>query len=119
MVMQDRRLLYQENGLLTMNGYQTEANRSYIYAYQDDRMMIFYNDPYRKDEVLHELAFVIQENGCTARHSHVCGNDTYDLTFTVSPNNHIEMKYVVKGPHKDYRMVTILTPLSPWEEGKL
>lgn len=109
-VMEDGRLLCQENGLFTMNGHQTEANRSYIYAYQDDHIIIFYNDPHRKGEVLHELAFAMQGNECTARHCHVCGNDTYDLTFTISSNDHIEMKYIVKGPHKDYRMVTILTP---------
>ena len=107
--MDDGRLLCKETGTLTFNGHQTDASRSYIYAYQDDGIIILYNDPHRKDEVLHQLAFEMHDNNYVAKHCHVCGNDTYDLTFTMQSDNSIEMKYVVKGPHKDYAMRSLLT----------
>lgn len=107
--MNDGRLLCEESGMMTLNGHTNEAKRSYIYAYQNDRIVILYNDPYRKDEVLHELTFEMQGDDYVATHCHLCGNDTYDLKFTLQPDSRIHMNYVVKGPHKDYAMQSILT----------
>lgn len=107
--MDDGRLLCNEIGTLNLNGNESEANRSYIYAYQDNRIVIFYNDPHRQGDVLHELLFQSQGDGYVATHCHLCGQDTYDLTFTMLADSRIQMDYVVKGPQKDYAMQSFLT----------
>lgn len=107
--MDDGRLLCHETGTLNLNGHESEANRSYIYAYEENRVVIFYNDPHRQGDVLHELFFKPQGGSYVAAHCHLCGQDTYDLTFTMRADSRIQMDYVVKGPHKDYAMQTLLT----------
>jgi len=104
------RLLAEEKGIFTMNGTDNEVYRSYIYELQDDRILILYNDPHRKGDILHELFF--EENAlgeCEASHCHVCGQDTYDVSFKVLPNRRTEIHYMVKGPNKEYSTLSILT----------
>lgn len=105
----DARLLCNESGILSINGKQIDTNRSYIYAFEDDRVTILYNDPHRKGDVLHDLTFQKQGHDYVATHCHLCGQDTYDLTFTMLPDDSIRMNYVVKGPHKDYAMQSVLS----------
>lgn len=104
----DTRLLCEESGILNYNGHRTDASRSYIYELQDDKIVILYNDAYRSGDVLHELEFANKDEIIVARHCHECGQDKYDLTFEFSNHGNIKMHYVVKGPHKDYRMATEL-----------
>ncbi|OFW87918.1 MAG: hypothetical protein A3J37_07060 [Alphaproteobacteria bacterium RIFCSPHIGHO2_12_FULL_45_9] len=109
-VLDDNRILCEENGILNYNGNQTEASRSYIYEYRDDKITILYNDAHRAGDVLHELKFMTEGQNQVARHCHYCGADTYDIEFNLLPDGKIQMNYVVKGPHKDYQMRTTLTP---------
>jgi len=104
----DTRLLCEESGVLNYNGHQTDASRSYIYELQDDKIVIFYNDAHRSGDILHELEFTNKDKVIFARHCHDCGQDKYNLTFEFSNSGNIKMHYVVKGPHKDYRMVSEL-----------
>jgi hypothetical protein len=104
----DVRLLCEESGTLTYNGHQSDASRSYIYELQDDKIVILYNDAHRSGDILHELEFTNKDKVISARHCHECGQDRYDLTFEFSNHGHIQMYYVVKGSHKDYRMVSEL-----------
>lgn len=105
----DGRLLCEENGIMTLNGHTNEANRSYIYECHDDHIVILYNDPHRKGDVLHILEFNKEGDYAVAKHCHVCEPDTYDLTFTMLSDDIIDMKYIVKGPKKDYAMQSVLT----------
>lgn len=104
--------LYKENGTLSVAGYTNEFFRSYIYEFRGKKIVIFYNDPHRKGDVLHELELTDEDGVISAQHCHVCGNDTYHLTFTMQERGNICMDYVVKGPQKDYQMKTVLTPMA-------
>ncbi len=105
----ENRLLCEERGELRYNGVEIEASRSYIYECRDDKIIILYNDLHRKGDVLHELDFSNEGDTQIARHCHLCVTDTYDLEFQLLGNGKIQMNYVVKGPHKDYTMNSILT----------
>jgi len=106
----ENHLLCEEQGTLRCNGAETEATRSYVYECRDDKIIILYNDPHRKGDVLHELDFIAEGECSIARHCHLCGSDTYDLEFILKDDGAIMMNYVIKGPHKDYQMRSILTP---------
>jgi len=105
----DTRLKCFETGQLILNGIQNEVNRTYIYEYHDDKIIVYYDDPHRKGDILHELHFIKQADDYIANHCHICGYDSYDLSFTASADGNIKMTYAVKGPHKNYRMESQLT----------
>lgn len=108
----DGRLLYQERGQLYQTATQavSDVTRSYIYELRDDTLVIYYNDPTRQGEILHELSFAEEEKAFVSHHCHLCVQDTYDLTFRFGADRHIEMDYVVKGPEKSYAMQSRLEP---------
>lgn len=103
------RLLYEERGSLHLDKHSNEATRSYIYELKDDRIIIYYNDPARTGDVLHELVFSPEARGFVSRHRHICAPDTYDLMFRFGHDRNIEMLYDVHGPKKDYTMHSSLT----------
>lgn len=108
-----RRLVCEERGAWDMGEGGLEASRSYIYEFDRERrrIIIFYNDPHRKGEVLHELDFIRDGAVLWSAHCHVCGEDRYDLRIMVEDGGRIFMDYVVKGPKKDYQMKTVLKPI--------
>jgi hypothetical protein len=55
---------------------------------------------------MHELFFT----SGSAQHTYHCGADRYALDFSM--NEGIEMTYRVRGPEKDYAMITRLRPRS-------
>ncbi len=110
------RLQYQEKGVLRLEQdgppgerEQYDVERRYVYESRDDALLIHYDDPYRKNEIMHELRFTRHEDGYIASHSHHCGRDRYDLTFQFNGVNVIKIHYTVNGPHKDYKMESVLT----------
>lgn len=106
------RLIYEEKGVLTLDktGDQLAANRSYIYELSGDKIIIYYNDPARSGEILHELEFSDAHGQMVSRHCHVCIDDTYDLVFELRPDRSIRMSYQIHGPAKNYAIHTQLTP---------
>ena len=103
----DDRYLCEENGINRLGtGVELEAARKYIYELRAGILTIIYNDPYRMDDVMHELKF---DDKGVARHSHPCSSDLYDLTFIFNSDKRIEMHYVVTGDKKDYSFVSVLT----------
>lgn len=104
-------LLYEEAGTLHLQHSSTEATRSYVYELRDDKIVIYYNDPARSGEVLHELVFEPKTHGFAAHHCHVCAEDTYEIKFLFISDHQIEMDYDVSGPKKGYTLHTVLTRL--------
>ena len=102
-------LLYEEHGTLHLPHSSTEARRSYVYELKDDKIVIYYNDPTRSGEVLHELVFESKTQGFAAHHCHVCAEDTYEIKFRFISGRQIEIDYDVSGPKKGYAMHSILT----------
>ncbi len=103
-------LRYDETGRFQLtNGTSTDASRSYIYELRGDKIVIRYNDPARRGDILHELSFTPENGGFRSQHCHVCAADTYNLVFRFSADRRIEMSYEVHGPKKDYSMQSVLT----------
>jgi len=109
---EDGRLLCEENGKLRLDAASAPINsfRSYIYESLPDRIVIYYNDPARSGEVLHELVFSEEEQALVSRHCHVCTPDTYALHFRYAADGQITMDYQVRGPHKNYDIHSVLKP---------
>ena len=98
-------LQYREKGLFYRDsGDVLEVGRSYVYRLNGKHIQILYDDPERRDEVMHELSFTQGD----AHHTHQCGADRYALDFKMGDT--IEMRYRVCGPAKDYAMISRLTP---------
>lgn len=102
----NRHLHYSECGVLDVAGHLVDGStRQFIYAFEAGRILILYDDPFRKGEIMHELQF---KDGYAA-HSHVCVADRYDLSFHVVNSGQIRINYTVKGPEKDYHMESVLS----------
>ena len=101
-------LLYREEGELSLENTPAvlATTRSYLYAQQDDRLLIFYNDPHRAGDLMHEL--VLSDTG-SAEHTHVCSEDRYTLTLSGEAYTALRMTYRISGPHKNYEMDSVLT----------
>jgi len=103
-------LLYKESGKLEIkNGPVLDAHRQFEYRLVDDQIHILYADGPESGTVLHELSFypVPASNvKLSARHVHICGHDKYDLTFLILDNNYFNSCYNIRGPEKNYRIIT-------------
>ncbi len=105
--MTDKRIRYHEKGLFYMDsGAILEVERSYIYELRDGLVLIYYDDPERRNEVMHELSFTPEG---VSHHTHICGSDRYALDFLMRSAQEIEMEYRVCGDKKDYAMMSRLT----------
>lgn len=108
----DGQLLYREEGELSLENTPAvlTSARTYLYAQQENRLLIFYNDPHRAGDLMHEL--VLSEAGA-AEHTHVCSEDRYTLTLREDGEAALRMTYRVSGPHKNYEMYSVLTRVNP------
>ncbi len=99
-------LEYREDGVLSIShGGKFNSSRSYVYKLNGGRIEIHYDDPHRKNEIMHELDFDAEGK---ARHRHRCGEDFYEIVFAFESEDRIRIEYDVRGPQKNYRMVSLL-----------
>lgn len=113
----DMEYLYSEYGqLTTKQGFKLSASRRYVYRYQKstDQITVWFvkpEDGLAVDYFFHTLNFSPSEepypsNGIRATGHHLCVNDDYyaHYRFNFQGGRHQawEVKYVVKGPNKDY-----------------
>lgn len=104
----ENRLSYREEGESWVAGQHARFYREYVYELHDDKIVIYYNDPHRPKDILHELAFREDDGSLRAEHCHVCAQDCYDIEFRVGKDR-LDVNYRVKGPKKDYTLHSVLT----------
>jgi hypothetical protein len=98
-------LHYEENGILSKRGTpDIAASRRYIYRYDANRIVIYFDEqPVRIFEV---LAPKRAPNGSwEAEAEHFCSPDHYASRYAFAPDT-IVITHVVRGPRKDYEMVS-------------
>lgn len=75
-----------------------QAARNYIYIYHEQDKIITKN--YEDRSLLYNLDF--SPCGNCASGTHLCGNDLYNAYYTFIDSDNFTLKYLVKGPYKDF-----------------
>lgn len=86
-------LVWRETGLFRIaGGNPMPASRSYIWSFQDDRIVVFYED----GSPFHCVT------GPDFNCSHLCGDDLYRGVYSFSIPESWAVEWTVTGPRKDY-----------------
>ena len=102
----ENRLAYKETGRLVLNnGQTTNAEREYIFTSAPGGFDVFFND--RPERLFHEARIKEHKHKLVATGEHLCINDKYRARYQWYSNNKFSVSYRVKGPKKDYCMVTM------------
>ncbi|WPA96848.1 uncharacterized protein RHO25_001456 [Cercospora beticola] len=124
----DLEYLYQETGVLRLQiGAAMTARRSYVYRYSEakDQLSIWFVKPesdLEVDYLFHNLQFAYPseakaQGACSASADHLCVEDMYWTKYSF-PFSGISLRsftttHTVKGPSKDYTMVTQFSRPTP------
>lgn len=109
------RVLYKEQGILTLPNGQFEVSQHYIYQYDatKDSLEVFFSavgKPETIDRPFVSLKFTPESEGWQASAYHLCSCDNYHAKYTFAfagmaiPRFRVE--FDVDGPAKNYRSVT-------------
>jgi hypothetical protein len=112
--------LYVEEGeLKTDAGLNIPANKRYAYRYsaESDQVSVWFVKPDGKtiDYFFHDISLLPKEadaysSGWKAKGTHLCEKDNYDsayeFRFTGATLQALTIKFIVKGPNKDYVSTT-------------
>lgn len=92
-------LRYSESGALKLAlGPVMQAERSYLWAFQGDRVVVQFDD----GAAFHDFA----PNGLSDGTQHLCGTDLYKCTYDFRAWPAWSATWQVKGPRKDYVSVS-------------
>jgi len=99
------KLQYEENGTLAKpGGADIQASRRYVYRYEASRIVVYFDE--RPARIFEVLAPKRAPNGTwEARAEHLCPPDHYASRYVFGPDT-IVIVHVVRGPRKDYEMVS-------------
>jgi hypothetical protein len=98
-------LQYEENGILAKPDHaDTQASRRYIYRYEADRIIVYFDE--RPARIFEILDLKRAPNGTwEAEAEHACDPDHYASRYAFGPDT-IMISHAVRGPRKDYEMVS-------------
>lgn len=98
-------LRYEENGVLSRQGTpDIAASRRYIYRYEADRIVVYFDE--RPDRIFEVLDLARARCGnWEAQAEHDCPPDHYASRYRFGTDT-ILITHLVHGPRKDYEMVT-------------
>ena len=108
----ESKLRYEENGILSKQGTpDIAASRRYVYRYEADRIVVYFDEhPARVFQVL-DLKRT-RHGSWEAEAEHSCPPDHYASRYVFGGETML-ITHVVRGPRKDYEMVTDYRLLSP------
>jgi hypothetical protein len=98
-------LRYEENGILSRQGTSDiTASRRYIYRYEAGQIAIYFDE--RPERIFEILDLRLTPNGAwEAEAEHACHPDHYVSHYAFGSGT-IMIRHAVRGPRKDYEMVT-------------
>jgi hypothetical protein len=105
-------LLYGESGKLQMRDAQQQFPffRHYRYMFTATGLDIYFQDELTQTFGLYQrYIFQPEQHRLRAEEVHVCNKDLYEGGFELAGANHFIHSSVVKGPKKDYVIVTHYT----------
>lgn len=105
-------LQYQETGKLLIfeTQHQQAFFRNYKYNITEEGLDIYFDDALTQNFNLYQQYIYQHENGkLVPKATHVCNKDLYEGDFTLTNEHHFIHASVIKGPHKDYTIITRYT----------
>jgi hypothetical protein len=104
-------LRYQETGIFEINNISHNFFRNYEYVLQTDDNVIpvYFVENDHRANLFHAINLdICDEEFIAANAEHLCINDQYKVQYKFFRNNDekFEIRYEVKGPAKDYVIVT-------------
>jgi hypothetical protein len=101
----ENELRYDESGILSKPGTaDIAAFRRYVYRYEADRIVIYLDE--RPERIFEVLDLKRASNGnWEAQAEHSCPPDHYTSHYSFGRET-MRITHVVRGPRKDYEMVT-------------
>ena len=99
--------IYHEQGTLRLStGYEAAAERRYIYQQRADGFAVFFDE--RPPRLFHGVKLVQDTYGCLhGEAEHACADDLYMTDYKFEPGMEFKIRHRVRGPRKDYTMVTL------------
>ncbi len=104
-----RTLQYHEKGKLLITGTQHQQPffRNYKYVFTNDGLDVYFDDTLTQNFNLYQqYVFQKESQKLLPKEVHVCNKDLYQGDFNLIGAEHFVHTSVVKGPHKDYRIIT-------------
>jgi Family of unknown function (DUF6314) len=101
----DPRVLFEEDGVVRFGVYSGRASRRLFYREGPGSIMdVSFGDGH------HFINLDLREG--TSKDIHQCVSDRYEITTVVIDADHIEERWLVRGPAKDYEAVTLMTRMT-------
>lgn len=102
----DNTLQYEEQGVLQLKeGYTLDdVTKRYLYKFEDEVLVIYFDDGPDKGKLFHRLEF--DEQGL-ALATHDCPPDVYQAKMHLKSSDAFEIIYDVKGPRKNYKITSL------------
>jgi hypothetical protein len=98
----DLRVRFDEEGTIRFGDYAGRATRRLFYSEGlDTPIEVSFADGH------HFIELDLREG--SSHDHHQCASDGYDITVTVVDNDRIEEQWRVRGPHKNYAALTVMT----------
>ena len=77
------------------------SSQRYCYRLENNFISVYFTHQEKLFYQLSTLNFCNKFYAATAEHQ--CLNDLYQITYYFYNNNHFDLIYIVRGPHKQYR----------------
>ena len=103
---EDGSLLWQEDGAYQWQGLDYTCTQRWRLMDQNQVLTVL-RVPYNQQESLLHTFDVNTRSGDVLRHTHVCGQDTYDTEWIIDVQGIIEINYSVFGPKKKYTIKSV------------
>jgi hypothetical protein len=100
-------LAYRESGVLTLaDGGEFSAYREYLYRVSGDSVLVEFADGPDVGKRFVRMKFLPADRGLQASDIHLCGGDTYQVTYRILGPATFEVSIKVRGPAKAYELVS-------------
>lgn len=103
-------LAFSETGVLTQNnGQHLDAFRRYVYRFENGEIAVYFDEEPRR--LFHKLVLRSESSSISATGLHHCGDDIYSMEYNFAVSDCFTITHRVKGPRKNYRMISVFRRL--------
>ncbi|HLV46421.1 MAG TPA: DUF6314 family protein [Flavobacterium sp.] len=98
-----KELTYHEKGNITLTDNQTKIPfyRSFLYAFEREKLAVFFNDGMDKGKLYQHYIYNADEQLIQSVCEHLCVADNYDGKYFLTDKNHFRLVTHIHGPKKD------------------
>lgn len=103
-----KRLVYKEEGKLslTASGQEFAFSRSFIYAFDEEQLDIFFNDGANSGQLYQVYGLDLTNSILAPSVQHSCRDDCYNGIFSIISPTEYKLETSIKGPMKEFVIET-------------